>query len=264
MTNMIKLANGSQVTIDEFISWSAQKQMAQLRYTPEVKAKSKATRQRPEVRARLLAAAQIRAEQLRGRQMAHMHSGWYFASPDKAEQAKQRLRELNAQQFATPESRVSRSLAGQQQFATEDAKHDQRLNRSRPVMTPLGEFPGRWAVAEAMGTNTHQVDLLMKKYPKQYYYLCGERGKPVVTPEGMFISGSAAAKHYQVGGDTIRRWCKKLPDQFYLIPLQEYIKQVGAKKVGIQSRAEILAQAHAEKRCKNTTKKIQKTVDHSA
>ena len=243
MTNMINLANGSQVTLDEFLTWSCHKQMANLRNTAEVIAKGRATRQRPEIKARLRAAAQVRAEQLRGRNMVHMHSGWYFASPDKVEQAKQRLRELNAQQFATPESRESRSQLGKIQFATQESKHEQRLNRSRPVMTPLGEFPGRWAVAEAMDTNVQQINLLFKKYPQEYYYLIGERGKPLVTPEGMFVSNTAAAKHYKVGGDTIRRWCKKLPDQYYLVSIQDYIAKVGPKKIGIQSRAEILAKA---------------------
>jgi hypothetical protein len=241
---MIKLAFGKEVTLDEFLTWSAMKQNKNLQGKDSTWYKNlMATMNTPESKAKRLVAAKKRADAWRGTKKPHLANGWYHAPADKKEQAKQKLRELNAKQFATPESRISRRQAGKQQFATDESKQQQRENRSRPMMTPLGEFPGKWAVAEAMGTTPHEINKLMIKYPKQYYYLIGERGKPIVTPQGMFVSNHAAATHYKVGGDTIRRWIKKLPDQFYLISIQDYIAKVGPKKVGIQNRAEILSKA---------------------
>jgi hypothetical protein len=253
---LITLPFGKQVTLDEFLDWNPRKQNANMRgkdsdwYRNLMKSRST-----PESQARQAAGAQTRAANLRGRTRPHGTSGWYYADTETREQAKQRLREWNAQQFATPESRVSRSLAGQKQFATKQAKQQQRDSRCRPVMTPIGQFPGSWAAAQAMGITVFKFYKLIKENPKKYYYLCGERGKPIVTPAGTFISSAAAMKHYKVGGDTLRRWMVKLPDQYYRISLEDYIKKVGPKRITVQNRGEILAKARAENCGKKTTQK---------
>ena len=253
---LITLPSGKKVTLDEFLDWSLLKQIANMRgKDSDWYRNMMATRATPEFQAKLMAGAKARGEQLRGTKYPHLSNGWYCADAETRAQAKQRLRDWNAKQFATPESRVSRSLAGQQQFATQQARQEQRENRCRPIMTPLGEFPGRWAVAQAMGCTVQKFNQLMKKYPQHYYYLCGERGKPIVTPRGTFISSAAAMKEYKVGGDTLRRWMTKFPDQFYRISLQDYIKQVGAKRIPVQNRAELLAKAHAQGRGKTATQK---------
>ena len=43
--------------------------------------------------------------------------------------------------------------------------------KMKPIMSPLGMFPGRKVLAEAMGVHTVYIGKLLKKFPDQYYYV---------------------------------------------------------------------------------------------
>ena len=92
MTHMVKLAFGKEVTLDEFLTWSAMKQTKNLQDENSLWYRNMmASQATPESKAKRVVAAQKRAEQIRGTKKPHLCSSWHTAPADKKEQAKQYL-----------------------------------------------------------------------------------------------------------------------------------------------------------------------------
>jgi len=140
MSNMIKLANGREVTLDEFLTWSYQKQHGNLnpsKFSDETRAKMSASQKgrtlTAETRVKLSAA-------MKGRTQSAEHRA-----------------KLGAARKGRTHSAEARAKLG--------AAH------VKPVMTPNGLYPSLKAVREASGVTAPTIRRWMKKWPEHYYYV---------------------------------------------------------------------------------------------
>jgi len=146
---MIKLANGSQVTIDEFLTWSAHKQ-----YSTN---QSVATRNK-------------RTNSLKAHWANNVKAPTRLGAKHTAETLeKMRLAHLGKPKSAEHKAKLSAAGLGRKDSAETCAKRSASL--STPVMTPHGLFPSVRAVVEASGAHSRKVRWWMEKYPEHYYYI---------------------------------------------------------------------------------------------
>jgi hypothetical protein len=160
MTTLINLANGSQVTIDEFISWSSKKQLMNVTPRKPMSAETRAnmaagktgTRQSPEHRASISAGQKRRYE-------------------NKPE-LKKHLSQVHKNRLVSPEARAR--MSARNAFKGKPISEERRAAlqaTARPLMTPNGLYPNARAVVEASGYSINAVRRWVKKYPEHYYYI---------------------------------------------------------------------------------------------
>ena len=152
MTNMVKLGNGSKVTIDEFISWSPAKQAAQLRVWSDsdrarARARGLAKNLTPEILAKISA-------KLKGKPKSAEHRA--------------KIGEGRKGKMQSDEARAKMSKTKQALFKAGLLKGTQHKG---PIMTPKGVYPGVPEFAKAVGTYTNKVYYWMDNCTDLYYYL---------------------------------------------------------------------------------------------
>jgi len=157
MSNMIKLANGREVTLDEFLTWNGYKQRARLnpnKHSDEARAKisdaNKGRTMSAEARAKIGAA----------------HKGKTVSA-----EARAKLSAALKGRIITAEARAKLSAAGKGRTHSAEHRAKIRAARTKPVMTPNGLYPSRKHVAEEAKVNITTIDNWMKKWPDHYYYV---------------------------------------------------------------------------------------------
>jgi len=157
MSNMIKLANGREVTLDEFLTWSYQKQHGNLnpsKFSDETRAKMSASQKgrtlTAETRVKLSAA-------MKGRTLTAEHRAKIGAAKKGRTQSAEHRAKLGAARKGRTHSAEARAKLG--------AAH------VKPVMTPNGLYPSLKAVREASGVTAPTIRRWMKKWPEHYYYV---------------------------------------------------------------------------------------------
>jgi hypothetical protein len=149
MTNMIKLANGKEVTLDEFLSWGAIKQhhatlnnnartYAYRYYTPAGVFEKLAEAIEANGCSRNAFIKRIKNKNF---------VDWYREPIN--------INYINKLKKAMKHSK----------------KWQQRFTGSKPVMTPNGKFPSVQSVADAAKVDGNTIRRWMKKWPEHYYYV---------------------------------------------------------------------------------------------
>jgi hypothetical protein len=93
----------------------------------------------------------------------------------KSETTREKSRQANLGKTLSDEHRakISASEKGKTVSAETRAKisaNSPKIN-SKPIQTPLGQFPSKKAAAEAHGFSPQYMDVKMKKFPTEYYYV---------------------------------------------------------------------------------------------
>jgi hypothetical protein len=139
MTDMIKLANGSEVPVDVFYTWSHQKQRMNLCHP--FKGKSLPAMSEEQKLKRSIAQ--------KGRVISEEHR----AKIGAANKGNHNIGGRNKGKKMNTGAKISAVL-------------------SKPVMTPLGEFPSSKLAAEAYGLKSKEAILYrIKTKPTEYYYI---------------------------------------------------------------------------------------------
>lgn len=159
MLNKVKLANGTEVTWEEFSKWSPQKQHNSL-LPPSLG--RKATKKESENRSK--------AQKLR-----------HIKNPT-SEETKQKISDKNLNRKRTEEHKETMRKGWEKLKASGwENKHKGKLNPSlwRSIVTPNGVFPSKKALAEriykdmnlsSVAYASQKINYWLKKYPNHYYY----------------------------------------------------------------------------------------------
>jgi hypothetical protein len=153
MTDMIKLANGSEVPVDVFYTWSANKQYNLLCPNRGMLGKS----HNEESRAKMSALKK-----------GKNYSGGWNKGQSLSEETRAKM---SAAHLGRPGHTKNK---GKTHSVETKAKIGlaNSLAQSNPVMTPLGEFPSSKLAAEAYGLKSKEAILYrIKTKPTEYYYI---------------------------------------------------------------------------------------------
>jgi len=153
---MIKLANGREVTLDEFLTWGKFKQNRNL--NPkwiEIEKKRKESFKDPANIAKVSKAGKAAAEKTRGKKKGPL---------DK--ELKIRLQAIQKQRCADPAVRKIMS-----ERAKKSGQQPPQGLRGIPVMTPKGLYKGMADAAREYNSSVFYIKLWMKEQPKFFFQL---------------------------------------------------------------------------------------------
>ena len=92
-----------------------------------------------------------------------------FGGKKHSKEACAKFSALHKGKIISEETRAKMKAAALQNRADEREQGKQRC--LKPVMTPNGVFPSRKAAAQAANVDPASINVWMKKWPKDYYYV---------------------------------------------------------------------------------------------
>ena len=222
---MIKLNNGAEVTLDEFITWGAHKQGALLKNPLDFEKIQKAKYAKGTVYRSVItpkgefktaseaADAEGVSVSVLTKRLQHLLHPEYHYVDEKPEDIK----------YTKPIRKRMQSPAAY------NAARAELLGKC--TRTPLGEFETLGKAAKAHEVSMPTIKRRMRDFPSEYYFVTEGKveakpvvknrrrawGKQIQTPNGQFSSVSEAAVSHGVSTVTISNRRKKFPNQYFLI-----------------------------------------------